>query len=175
MTTVFTAADRRAARLERERMQQLQQPPPQAPTPQPMPYKVEPIPLEGDPPTPAPPPEPGFQPAPFPKKTEAWPEQGPTMDAMVMARSWLVANELQLAADLGLGLGPALDDLAYIAGVAPGHRAHFGKVLQRARARLVVPRELTPGGAAALMRVVGELVMADPVLRGDAVAMLAAR
>ncbi|HEY0881396.1 MAG TPA: hypothetical protein VGD87_07695 [Archangium sp.] len=174
MTTVFTAADRRNARLQQAPMQQLQEPLPPGPVPQPMPYKVEPIPP--DPNQPPPTPEgPGFTPKPFPKKTEIWHEQGPSLDAMVMARSWLKANELQLAADLGLGLGPALDDLAYISGIAPSHRAHFGKVLQRERARLVVSRDLTPEGAASLMRVVGELVLADPVLRGDAVAMLAER
>lgn len=173
MTTVFTAAEQRRARLEKGQLQQLQEPLPPGPVPQPMPYKVEPIPLEPAPP--AQPEGPGFTPKPFPKKTERWNEQGPSLDAMVMARSWLKANELQLAADLGLGLGPALDDLAYISGIAPAHRAHFGKVLQRERARLVVRKDLTPEGAASLMRVVGELVMADPVLRGDAVAMLAER
>jgi hypothetical protein len=148
-----------------------------------VPYKVEPIPLEPlPPPPPAPPPPPppapdapppDFQPAPFPQSLRD--EAGPTLDAMVMARAWLLANELQLAQDLALGAGPAIDDLAGIAGIAPSRRSHFGRVLQRNRALLLFPHELTPQQAARVMSQVGALLMADPLLRLDGEAVLTAR
>lgn len=56
----------------------------------------------------------------------------PTFDAM--ARSWLLANRLQLKQDLALGAGPALDDLAGIARIPELHRAYFGRLLQQHRA-----------------------------------------
>ncbi len=110
---------------------------------------------------PPPPSEPTSPPPPPQVKVE------PPIDAMVMARSWLLANELQLKQDLALGAGPAIDDLAGIAAIAPAHRAHFGKLLQRNRAVLTSPRDVTPRQAAEMMARVGDLVMADPVLRAD--------
>lgn len=128
-----------------------------------MPYPVQPI-----PPDPAQP-DPNFAPAPFPKKADV-----SDVDAKVLARSWLVANELQLKQDLALGWGPTLEDLAGLAGIAPGHRERFGKVLQKHRRELVVSAEVSPDEAAQVMSRVGDLVMTDPVLRADAVVALAA-
>ena len=97
----------------------------------------------------------------------------PTLDAMVLARAWLLANELQLKQDLALGAGPAIDDLAGIARIPPEHLAHFGRVLQRHRAQFVTSREMTPQQAAQVMSRVGDLVMADPIIKGDGEAALA--
>ncbi|MDP3154262.1 MAG: DUF3015 family protein [Archangium sp.] len=178
ITTVYTVNHRRAARAEKEQLRQLQQ----TPVPQPMPYKVVPIPLEpavpGQPPLPPPqgpppPPAPEFEPAPFPGSARD--ELSPTIDAMVLARSWLMANELQLKQDLAIGAGPTIEDLAGIAGITPSRRAHFGRVLQRNRERLLTPHEVTPQQAAQVMSRVGDLVMADPLLRIDGEAALAAR
>ncbi|MDP1829012.1 MAG: hypothetical protein Q8L48_37465 [Archangium sp.] len=99
----------------------------------------------------------------------------PSLDAMVLARAWLLANELQLKQDLALGAGPSIDELAGIARISPEHVAHFGRVLQRHRAQLATPREMTPERAATIMSKVGELVMADQLLREDGLAVLAAR
>lgn len=162
LSTVLTAKHRREAKLERERLKQLQQP-------QPMPYKVEPIPLP--PPTPPPPPPPQPPPAappPKPKRTELI-DEGPTLDAMVMARAWLLANQLQLSQDLALGAGPTIDDLAGITGIAPEHRERFGRLLQKHRTALVFSRDVTPREAALVMSRVGDVVVADPILR-DALA-----
>lgn len=160
-TTVYTVHRRREARLQREQLKALQQP-------QPMPYKVEPIPLT------APPPPPPMPPAEPPKPPRSGlTDEPPTLDAMVMARAWLLANELQLREDLALGAGPTIDDLAGIAGIAPEHRGHFGQVLQRNRQRLLITPEVTPEQAAEVMSRVGDLVMADPILRVDGGAALA--
>lgn len=142
--------------MERERLRQLQFSPDGHPIPQPMPYPVQPI-----------PPDPEF--APFPEKADV-----SDVDAKVLARSWLVANELQLKQDLALGWGPTLEDLAGLAGIAPAHRGHFGKVLQKHRRELAVSAEVSPDEAAHVMSRVGDLVMTDPVLRADAVVALAA-
>ena len=88
----------------------------------------------------------------------------PTLDAMVLARAWLQANELQLKQDLALGAGPALEDLASIAGVPPRDRGHFGQLMRRHRALFRAPHQ-TPQQAAQVMAKVGELVMADPQLQ----------
>ncbi len=168
ITTVYSANQRRAAQRERQELRQLQQ----APVPQPMPYKVEPIPLQPGVPGPAAPLPPApFEPAPFPKSSQ----REPSFDAMMLARDWLVANELQLKQDLALGAGPAIDDLAGLAGIALARREHFGRVLQQHRGQLLVAREVTPREAAMVMSHVGDLVMADPQLRPDGVAALAAR
>jgi hypothetical protein len=166
---VLTAKHRREAKLERERLKQLQQP-----QPQPMPYKVEPIPLQPGvtqppltpppPPPPTPPPAPAPPPKPKPKRTELI-EEGPTLDAMVMARAWLLANQLQLSQDLALGAGPTIDDLAGITGIATEHRERFGRLLQRHRKALVFSRDVTPQEAALVMSRVGDVVVADPILR----------
>ncbi len=121
------------------------------------PRPVEPEPLN----LPPPPSEPTAPPPPPQVKVE------PPIDAMVMARSWLLANELQLEQDLALGAGPAIDDLAGIAAIAPSNRARFGKLLQRNRSLLLARRDVTPRQAAAMMARVGDLVMADPILRAD--------
>jgi hypothetical protein len=156
ITTVYTVHHRSQARLERERLQRLQQAPPSQP------LQLEPFPQPGaSPPPPPPPPH------------ASLPEEEPTLDAMVMSRTWLLANQLQLSQDLALGAGPALDDLAGIAGIAPAHRARFGRVLQQHRAELKVAGEVTPAAAAQVMSRVGDLVMADPLLRADGGAALA--
>jgi hypothetical protein len=133
----------------------------------------EPLPYPGAPatgPETAPPSLPPPPPPPPPPVSSA----GPSIDAMVLARAWLLANEVQLKQDLALGAGPSIDDLAGIAGIAPSHRAHFGRVLQRHRARLLTPHEVTPQQAAELMSRIGELVLADPLLRAEGEAVLAA-
>ena len=163
MSTVLTAKHRREAKLERERLKELQL----QQQPQPMPYKVEPIPLTPPPPPPpmppAEPPAPAPKPKPKPKRTELI-EEGPTLDAMVMARSWLLANQLQLSQDLALGAGPTIDDLAGITGIAPEHRERFGRVLQKNRRALAFSHDVTPQEAAQVMARLGDLVVADPVL-----------
>lgn len=169
ITTVYSVKWRREAKLAQDQLRQLQQ----APVPQPMPYPVQPLPPA---PVAPPPPDPGFNPAPYvppaPKKTSL--DEPPRFDAMVQARSWLMANELQLQQDLALGAGPTLEDLAGLAGILPAHQAHFGRVLQRHRASLLVSRQVTPEEAAAVLARVGDLVMTDPVLRPDGLAVLAA-
>lgn len=167
LTTVYTVHHRHEARLKREQMKALQD----AQQPQPMPYKVEPIPLP--PPPPTPPAEPPPPPKPPKRPRASVTDDPPTLDAMMMARAWLLANELQLRADLALGAGPTIDDLAGIAGIEPAHRAHFGQVLQKNRARLLVTHEVTAAQAAEVMSRVGDLVMADPILRTDGGAALA--
>ena len=163
MSTVLTAKHRREAKLERERLKELQL----QQQPQPMPYKVEPIPLTPPPPPPpmppAEPPGPAPKPKPKPKRTELI-EEGPTLDAMVMARSWLLANQLQLSQDLALGAGPTIDDLAGITGIAPEHRERFGRGLQKNRRALAFSHDVTPQEAAQVMARLGDLVVADPVL-----------
>lgn len=160
ITTVYTVKHRREARLQREQLRQLQQ----SPAPQPMPYKVEPIPLQ-----------PGLTPPPpTPPKSSGLLDDEPTLDALVMARAWLLANELQLKQDLALGAGPTIEDLAGIAGIPPPHRRHFGRVLQQHRAELLAPHDMNEREAARVMARVGDLVMADPLLRADGGAALAA-
>jgi hypothetical protein len=137
--------------------------------PAPAPVEVQPLPL----------PEPGSLPVeptppPLPIRGSLESEDGPTLDAMVLARSWLLSNEVQLKQDLALGAGPAVDDLAGIAGIAPARRAHFAHVLQRNRKLLLAPHDLTPQQATTVMSRVGELVFADPLLRPDGEAVLAA-
>lgn len=99
---------------------------------------------------------------------------GPPTGAMIHARAWLVANQLQLEQDLALGAGPTLDDLAGLAGIAPARRARFQRLLQRHRAELRAVPDVGLEAAAALMGRVGELVLADPLLRPDGLAVLAA-
>lgn len=91
----------------------------------------------------------------------------------MLARAWLTANQLQLKQDLALGAGPAIDDLAGIAGIPAEHRVHFGRLLQRNRTQLVAPPELTPAQAAHCLSRVGALVMDDPLLRADGEAIIA--
>lgn len=180
-TTVYSVRWRREAALAKEELKRLQQGPqqPGQPQPQPMPYKVEPIPLEPQPapaPAPAPPPpsDPGFTPAPFPKSNKTTSiDEPPRFDAMIQARSWLLANELQLQQDLALGAGPTIDDLAGVSGVSARNKAHFGRVLQRNRALFKVTPEITPEQAGDVFSRVGDLVMTDPVLRPDGLAVLA--
>lgn len=148
-TTVYRKRDKANARA---------QPPPAVLTPDDQP-----------PPSPPPLPEPAPLPPPPISKRAV-----PTLDAMVLARAWLLANEVQLKQDLALGAGPALDDLAGVAGIAPGRRAHFGRVLQRHRRRLLVSHDVTAEQAAEVMSRVGDLVLADPLLRADGEAVLAA-
>ena len=94
-------------------------------------------------------------------------------NALIVARAWLRANQLQLKQDLAIGAGPAIDDLAGLAGISPSHRAHFGKVLQRHREQLRASSEVTLEEAARVMSTVGGLVLDDGVLKGDVVALQA--
>jgi hypothetical protein len=147
ITTVYQNNAAAKAKLDADEFRRLH--PPQVPT------------LPSTPPSPEqlPPPSPELTPPPPP---------APTFDAMVMARSWLLANQLQLKQDLALGAGPALDDLAGIAKIPEEHREHFGRVLQRHRGRFAYDEEtLTPERAAELMGQVGTLVLGDPVLAVD--------
>ena len=144
-----------------ERARRLAQPPPPAQTPPPA---MEPAPF----------PDPSVTPPPPPPPLSSADEAGkPSIEAMIEARWWLLANEVQLKQDLALGAGPALDDLAGLARIAPERRAHFGKVLQKNRKLLLLPHEVTPEQAAQLMSRVGELVLADPILRVDGEAVVA--
>jgi hypothetical protein len=144
-----------------ERARRLAQPPPAA-TPPPPAMEPAPFPDPNAPPPPPPPP-------PLSKANEA----KPTIEAMIEARWWLLANEVQLKQDLALGAGPALDDLAGLARIAPERRAHFGKMMQKNRVLFLLPRDATPEQAARMMSRVGELVLADPILRIDGEAVLA--
>lgn len=146
-----------------ERARRLAQPPPAQPVPPPPSPPMEPAPYP-DPNAPPPPPPP-----PLAKSSEG----KPSLEAMIEARWWLLANEVQLKQDLALGAGPALDDLAGLARIAPERRAHFGKVLQKHRALFLLPHDVTPEEAARMMARVGELVLADPILRVDGEAVLA--
>ncbi|MDP2275540.1 MAG: DUF3015 family protein [Archangium sp.] len=152
ITTTMYKRDERAKRLAT----------PPAPPPPPA-NPVEPM------------PDPGVPPPPPPPLSKRGPDGEPTLDAMVEARWWLLANEVQLKQDLALGAGPSIDDLAGLAGISPMRRVHFGRVLQKNRARLLMPREMTPQQAAQVMSQVGELVLADPILRVDGEAVLATR
>ncbi|MFO0595547.1 MAG: hypothetical protein U0228_09590 [Myxococcaceae bacterium] len=158
-TIVYSLKWRREARLAQEELRRLQQgPAPQtAPAPSPAP-------------SPAPAPGNDFTPTPFPKKTSL--DGPPSLEAMIQARSWLLANELQLQQDLALGAGPTLDDLAGLAGIAPPHRAHFARLLRAERAKFRVGPEVTPELAAAVFSRIGDVVMTDPVLRADGLALL---
>lgn len=170
ITTVYTVKWRREAKLAKDELERLKQ----SPAPQPLPYPVQPVPLGPTPVPPPPPVDPGFEPAPYVPPPPKTTELTPRYDAMVQARAWLIANELQLQQDLALGAGPTLEDLAGLAGIAPAHRQRFGRVLQQHRAQLLAPRDVTPEQAAAVLSVVGDLVMTDPVLRPDGLAVLAA-
>ena len=143
-----------------ERARRLAQPPPPAQQPPPT---MEPVPF----------PDPNATPPPPPPPLSSATESKPTIEAMIEARWWLLANEVQLKQDLALGAGPALDDLAGLARIAPERRAHFARLLQKNRALFLLPREATPEQAARMMSRVGELVLADPILRIDGEAVLA--
>ncbi|MDP1828877.1 MAG: DUF3015 family protein [Archangium sp.] len=150
ITTIY-AGNPAAAKLRAEEYRKAH-PPQLAPAPAPTPPPTPPPASDTIPPGPlTPPPLPGPS------------AQAVSLDEMVLARAWLRANELQLRQDLALGAGPALDDLAGLAGIAPHHRAHFGRVLQRNREALLIVSPTAEQAVAVLSRV-GDLVMADPVL-----------
>lgn len=157
-STIFAVDDARKARLRAETLRQAPASPATPPPPPPA--------QEGAPPTPSAPPPP-------PPSTSAPPRAGPSFAAMLEARAWLLANRLQLMQDLALGAGPAIDELAALAGIAPARRAHFGRALQRLRSRLVVAPDVTPVAASQVMSEVGELILTDPLLRPDAELRLA--
>jgi hypothetical protein len=136
------------------------QPPPEQPMePQPSPQPRQPQPS----------PQP-LEPEPYPLRRGGW---APPLEAMMLARAWFKANALQLKQDLALGAGPTLEDLAGIARIAPERRPRFFRLLQTHRRALLLPAEPTLVEAAEAMAQVGELVLADPVLRvdGEAVAL----
>lgn len=147
-TTIYeghVAAQARVKAEEFRRLHPVQVPSPGAPPPVPLPLPEAPaVPSEPPPPPPI---------------------SGRQLDALIVARAWLKANRLQLRQDLALGAGPAIEDLAGVAGIPPEHRGHFGKVLQRARSRFSASSEVTLLEAARVMSSVGELVLGDPLLR----------
>lgn len=116
------------------------------------------------PPTPLPLPEAPAVPTPPPLPP---PISERELDSLILSRAWLQANRLQLEQDLALGAGPAIDELAGLAGILPGHRAHFARVLQRHRRQLSTSSEVTLREAAEVMWNVGELVLTDPLLLPD--------
>jgi hypothetical protein len=160
ITTTMYNRDKRAKKLEEQKQQTPAPLPPIDPAPYPVPSNPQ------DPATPPPLP---------PPVARVGPDGEPSIEAMMEARWWLLANEVQLKQDLALGAGPAIDDLAGLAHIAPARRTYFARLLQKNRALLHTPRELTPQQAARVMSRVGELVLADPVLRADGEAALAAR
>jgi hypothetical protein len=156
-TTVYEGHVAARAQVKAEEFRKLhpvQLPPPGEPPPMPLPLPEAPA-------VPTPPPLP--------------PLSEKELDSLILARAWLRANQLQLKQDLALGAGPAIEDLAGIAGIVAEHRAHFGLVLQRNRARFSASSELSLRETARVMSSVGELVLGDPVLRSDGELMLAAQ
>ncbi|MBL8950397.1 MAG: hypothetical protein JNK82_06450 [Myxococcaceae bacterium] len=92
------------------------------------------------------------------------------------AAEWLRANKRQLAIDLALGAGPALDDLAAAGEVRPENLPRFCQVLAAHRSEILAPLqglgEVSLETAVRVMTRVGELAVADPALRRDADAFL---
>lgn len=85
-------------------------------------------------------------------------------------RRWLVANRHQLALDLGMGAGPAIDDLAGAAGISTAHQAIFGRLLRTHRKELLAlssPGRLTDERALAFLVRIGDIARADPDLAED--------
>lgn len=169
--TVYTLNAQRDARLRTETFRKSAPPalrPPVEATPLPPPGTPPPLLLAPPPATPTPPP------LPEPERSSVSPPGAePAFASMALARAWLLANRLQLQQDLALGAGPAIDELAGIAGIAPARRAHFGRVLARMRHRLLVAPGVSPAEASQALSAVGDAVLADPVLRPDAEALLA--
>ncbi len=100
----------------------------------------------------------------------------PTAEGSVaQARVWLEANRLQLAEDLALGTGPAIQDLATVANIAPEHRPAFARALQRHRADVLPGAAPTVADAARIMSAVGTMVLDDPALSADGEAFVAQR
>lgn len=80
-------------------------------------------------------------------------------------------NAHQLSQDLALGAGPAIDDLAHAAAIAPAHRVRFGKTLRQHRVELLAladPATIDLDRALALLRRIGAIVRADETLKADA-------
>lgn len=87
------------------------------------------------------------------------------------AQAWLRANLKQLKQDLALGAGPTLDDLACAAEIRLENRTRFSRLLHRHRGELLSPlsdAQLSLQQALSVMTRVGELAVADEVLRHDA-------
>lgn len=87
-----------------------------------------------------------------------------------VTRRWLAANAHQLALDLALGAGPALEDLAGAADIPPAHQSIFGRVLRRHRDELIAlcdPEALTRERALVFLERVGEIARTHPALAED--------
>lgn len=88
------------------------------------------------------------------------------------AKAWLRANERQLRADLALGAGPALEDLAAAAEIRPANLGRFSAMLAEHREELLAPlegdAEVSIEATVQVMSRIGALTLADPVLRADA-------
>lgn len=92
------------------------------------------------------------------------------------AHGWTRENEYQLAQDLAVGDGPAIRDLAAVAGIRPAHLDRFGELLRRERRDLMALVEASRESREAsveLFRSVGVLARADALLHEDYVAFRA--
>jgi hypothetical protein len=91
------------------------------------------------------------------------------------AQAWLNANLKQLKQDLALGAGPTVKDLASAAEIHVEHLSRFGQMLQAHRAELLAPTgsgHVSLQQAAQVMGRIGELTLADEVLKEDAAGWL---
>lgn len=92
------------------------------------------------------------------------------------AHGWTRSNEYQLAQDLSTGSGPAIRDLAAVAGIRPDHLDRFGELLRRERRELMSLVEASRHSREAsleLFRSVGAIARADDLLHEDYVAFRA--
>jgi glutathione S-transferase len=92
------------------------------------------------------------------------------------AQAWLNANLKQLKQDLALGAGPTVRDLASAAQIRTDHLGRFGRMLQTHRAELLEPTasgRVSLEQAAQVMGRIGELTLADDVLKEDAAEFIA--
>ena len=83
---------------------------------------------------------------------------------------YLRRNSDQLVADLTLGAGRTVDDLAATAAISTPHAPSFGRLLRANRAeflKLADVRRLTPERALAFLERMGALVKGDRVLVSD--------
>ncbi len=94
----------------------------------------------------------------------------PNEKAAKSAMVYLKANRHQLAQDLAIGAGPVIEDLASAAEIHPSRLERFSQLLKTHRRELLdwaKADRLTPVRAARFLSRIGELTVADPVLRVD--------
>jgi hypothetical protein len=107
----------------------------------------------------------------------AAPEPSKLSDDAKQAQLWLRANKRQLTADLALGAGPTLDDLAAAAQIRTVNRSRFCAMLREHRAEILAPlghaEDVSLETTVQVMSRVGALTIADPVLKADADAFMA--